>query len=509
MKNALLIGSLVLLSASAQAQLKLGQNPTVIDPAAILQLDSAHLALYHTRVSLLSTTDMTTVPSPKAGMEVYNINPAMAGGTGTGLYYYNGSAWVSENSAATTTGLAWLLLGNAGTVDGVNFLGTTDAQPLNIRIANTKAGRLETSAMGGNTSWGFQTLTANTPMLGTGQGEFNTAVGGFALQVNTTGGRNSAFGYDALGANTTGDSNAAFGFGALQVNTTGFNNTATGAYSLNHNLTGKYNTAVGYEALHMQTADSGNTAVGAYALYNNKGGRVNVGMGLWTLFSNTIGQFNTAIGSGAMIANVTGTANTTLGLASGALNVTGNNNTFIGFGANSQATSPTGLNWSGTIGSLGQVTTNNAFTIGATDAASTPARTQSVFVGINVTDPTQRIDFRNGHLRNRQDVKPIITLNTSASYGITTVALTTGSSDVRGQIICAGANNTNGFTEVNVAFVYTCTNNPIVVVTPANLIAAYYNTYVQSTTTGFTLFFRAPLPGLSPSSPNFNYMIME
>lgn len=509
MKNALLIGSLLCLSATAQAQLKIGNNPSTIDPSSILELEHPNKALYHTRVNLLSTTDVTTVPSPKAGMEVYNTNPAMTGGTGTGLYYYDGSKWVSENSASTVSGLAWLLLGNAGTVDGVNFLGTTDAKPLNIRIDNTKSGRLETNGMGGNTSWGYQSLMLNTPNVGTGHGEYNTAVGGFALNVNTTGGRNSAFGYDALGANTTGDSNAAFGFGALQVNTTGFNNTAAGAYSLNHNTIGKYNTAVGYEALHKNVIDSGATAVGAYALYNNLGGKLNVAMGLGALFTNTVGSLNTAIGTAAMRFNIVGVGNTTLGINSGITNINGNFNTYLGTNANGTSS----LNWAGAIGSFARVTTSNAITIGATDplagSASTPARDSSVFVGINVTDPTQRIDFRNGHLRNRQDIAPTITLNVSASFGITTVALATGSSDVRGQIICSGANNTNGFTEVNVAFVYQCTNAPIVVVTPANLIAAYYNTYVQSTTSGFTVFFRAPLPGLSPSSPLFNYMIME
>lgn len=445
-------------------------------------------------------------------MEVYNTNASITGtgAAGAGLYYFNGTNWISENASLGGSGLSWLLLGNAGTVDGTNFLGTTDAVPMNFRVQNTKSGRIETNGMGGNTSLGYQALSLNTPNVGTGHGEYNTAMGGFALNVNTTGGRNSAFGYDALGANTTGDSNAAFGFGALQVNTTGLNNTGTGAYSLNHNTIGSFNTAVGYEALHLNIVDSGATAVGAYALYNNNGGKLNVAMGLGTLFGNTLGSGNTAIGSAAMRFNVSGSFNTTLGINTGMLNITGNNNTYLG--TNADGTTP-GLNWSGAIGSQSKVTTNNAIVVGATDptasSVTTPARTQSVFLGVNVTDPSQRIDFRNGHIRNRQDITPTVTIGVSQSYGITGVSLATGATDVRGQIICSGANNTNGFTNIHVAFVYSCTNNPIVVVTPANLIAAYYNTYVASSTTGFDLYFRAPLPGLSPTDPVYNYMIIE
>lgn len=512
MKNTLLLGSLLLLSASAQAQLKLGLNPLTIDPSSILELEAPNKALYHTRVSLTSTTDVTTVPNPKAGMEVYNTNGSITGtnANGAGLYYYDGNNWVSENATASLGGLAWKLLGNAGTIDGTNFLGTTDAKPMNIRINNTKAGRLETNAMGGNTSWGYQSLSLNTPSVGTGHGEYNTAVGGFALNVNTTGGRNSALGYDALGANTTGDSNAAFGFGALQVNTTGNNNTGTGAYSLNHNTIGAFNTAVGYEALHMNVIDSGGTAVGAYALYYNMGGKLNVAMGMGTMFVNTTGSFNTAIGTGALRLNVNGMANTVLGASSGLLNTTGSNNTYVG--AQADGTAP-GLNWSGTFGSNGKVTVNNAVTIGATDPISgstaTPARTQSVFMGVNVTDPTQRIDFRNGHLRNRQDIAPNPSIVSSTSNGITTVTLSTGASDVRGEIICGGANNSNGWTQIHIDFVYTCTNSPIVMVTPSSLTASYYNTYVSASTTGFDVYFRAPLPGLSTSSPTFTYMVIE
>ncbi len=42
---------------------------------------------------------------------------------------------------------AWGLLGNASTVDGTNFIGTTDNIPVNIRVNNQKAGRISSAGM--------------------------------------------------------------------------------------------------------------------------------------------------------------------------------------------------------------------------------------------------------------------------------------------------------------------------------------------------------------------------
>jgi hypothetical protein len=54
---------------------------------------------------------------------------------------YNGSSliWMNE---ATASG-AWGLYGNAGTIAGTQFIGTTDGQPLELRVNNGRALRLE------------------------------------------------------------------------------------------------------------------------------------------------------------------------------------------------------------------------------------------------------------------------------------------------------------------------------------------------------------------------------
>lgn len=510
MKHKILCAFLVAASTASYAQVKIGNNPSSIDPSAILELEHPNKALYITRVALTGLFDMTTVFQPKAGMVVYNTSTAGSGSSAItpGMYYFNGTQWVSTNAVGTTTSLAWLLLGNAGTNDGVNFLGTTDQMAMNFRVNGQKAGRIEYgnqfftapggTPQGANVSIGFGTLNLNTPGAG-GAGSHNTALGNYALNVNTTGRRNTAIGYDVLGQNTTGDSNSGVGFGALQVNTTGNNNTGMGAYSLNHNTIGAHNTAVGYQASLMQVSDSGNTSIGAYSMYNTNGGKGNTAGGFGSLFNNTTGDSNTVWGMGA-----------------GGLNTVGSNNTYLGFNANGLGIN---LRWTGAIGSGALVTVPNGMVIGARDAGAAASNSvtgptgpmTSNFVGINVTDPTQRIDFRNGHIRNRQDVLPTTLVTGPAGNGVTGASLLAGSSDVRGRIITVGYNNSNGLTNIRVNFQYAATNPPIVDITPANESASTATWFVTSDTQGFTLTYRNVYSGSNASGPaaEFNYIVIE
>lgn len=74
----------------------------------------------------------------------------------------------------------WHLEGNSGTLDGVNFLGTTDNAPLNLRVNNQRAFRIEPAALGPNIIGGHPT---NTVALGFGVATI--AGGGAAGLANT------------------------------------------------------------------------------------------------------------------------------------------------------------------------------------------------------------------------------------------------------------------------------------------------------------------------------------
>src|ERR1035437_8053858 len=102
----------------------------------------------------------------------------------------------------------WALTGNAGTTYKTNYIGTSDAQDLQIRVRNAQSGVIE------------------------GGGTLNTGLGYQVFLNNTTGAGNVALGYQALATNTSGAANTATGYQALLLNSGGAKNTATGHYAL-------------------------------------------------------------------------------------------------------------------------------------------------------------------------------------------------------------------------------------------------------------------------------------
>ncbi len=73
----------------------IGINTTGAIPnnSAGLDIDFTNKGLLIPRVSLTSTTDVLTIPTPATSLLVYNTNAAMTGGA-VGYWYYNGSQWV-------------------------------------------------------------------------------------------------------------------------------------------------------------------------------------------------------------------------------------------------------------------------------------------------------------------------------------------------------------------------------------------------------------------------------
>src|SRR5882672_1885467 len=135
---------------------------------------------------------------------------------------------------------------------------------------------------------------------------FTTAEGCNALKSLTTG-----VGAGALALNQA-DNNTAVGGGALFLNTTGSENGAVGANALVHNTDGSDNNAFGTNALFNSVSGSFNNAHGRDALLNSTGDQNNA-MGDEAMFFNTTGSFNTAVGDDALDNNVDGNSNIAIG----------------------------------------------------------------------------------------------------------------------------------------------------------------------------------------------------
>ncbi|MES2567058.1 MAG: hypothetical protein V4565_09350 [Bacteroidota bacterium] len=336
-------------------------------------------------VSVITGTG-TGIATVTTSVNNFTVNVPTPTFTGVGTTSVTGT-YPSYTISTPTVAAGWTTTGNTGTVDGTNFIGTTDNIALNFRVNNQKAGKIS-SLMGDsstffgyqsgnistgavNTAFGHQALLNNTTGAGNNalgyqtlksniSGNDNSAIGHKALFSNTTGYQNIAIGNSALLANTTGYGNTSVGRVSNYYNTTGFQNTALGHAALFNNTTGSYNTAVGKNALYSNVAGLHGTAVGYNALYyaNNTAttftnynvavgfealrgsatpasntGNENTAIGFQTLFNNTAGNFNTAVGQSALFNNTTGNNNTALGRKTLYSNTTGYENLAIGYGA--------------------------------------------------------------------------------------------------------------------------------------------------------------------------------
>lgn len=280
-------------------------------------------------------------------------------------------ALFSERSGSSTE---WHLLGNAGTTDGIDFIGTTDNVPFNIRVNNHRAGRID--HLLSNTFFGYEVGNPNTT------GDNNTATGAFSLNFNTTGMENTAIGSHVLSLNTIGQQNTATGAFAMQFNTTGSVNTAIGEGALNLNTTGSYNSALGFQTLLFNTTGTHNTASGYLSLNENTTGYHNAGYGSYALNSNITGFENTAVGYLALTNTTVSTGNTALGANAGDFLLdNGSNNTFVGYNASALVA---GLNSTTTLGYNAKVSINNAMVLGGTAS-------DAVTVGIGTTAPHSRM----------------------------------------------------------------------------------------------------------------------
>lgn len=326
----------------------------------------------------MSRTERNAIASPVTGLLIFQNAP-----DSIGFYYYNGSSWTWVLANSNADSLAWRTVGNTGTVDVNNFIGTKDNIPFNIRVNNQKAGRID--HINWNTFYGYQAGNANTSgihntaighqaLISNLSGTNNVAIGTLALNSSTTGDQNTAMGYGAMYDNTVGTFNTAYGFYALYQNkagsnataigvqsmlyanntttpftnnnvavgyeslkgnapasgNTGLNNTALGYQTMWNNSSGLSNSATGFSALLTNTTGNNNTANGYRALYSNTTADDNTALGTDALFSNTTGAFNTAAGFYALRNNTTGIHNTALGLTALYLNTTAGRNTAIG-----------------------------------------------------------------------------------------------------------------------------------------------------------------------------------
>jgi len=256
---------------------------------AMLELKSTTSGLLIPRMTNAQRTTLAPGAAANVGLLIFQTDAGATTPTGIGFYYWNGTIWVPLLANANSTIGAWDLRGNAGTVDGTNFLGTTDNVALSFWVNNQKSGSIDPA---GPVYLGYQAGIGNT-------------------SANTT-----AIGFMALFGANTGADNLAIGNQVLNSNTTGSQNTGIGDYSLNSSVGGSNNTAIGFEAaLFVSASGTGNnnTAIGSDNFYQSQSGSDNTIIGFNAAQQTDGGNYNTAVGSNTMLYNIGGSGNTSLG----------------------------------------------------------------------------------------------------------------------------------------------------------------------------------------------------
>jgi hypothetical protein len=100
----LIVGILLLSAINSQAQIKIGENPTIINPSSILEIESTNKGILLPRIALQSTILPAPLASHVAGMIIYNTETAGTAPDNVvpGFYYNDGTRWLNLADLAVT-----------------------------------------------------------------------------------------------------------------------------------------------------------------------------------------------------------------------------------------------------------------------------------------------------------------------------------------------------------------------------------------------------------------------
>jgi hypothetical protein len=224
--------------------------------------------------------------------------------------------WESQAGGGGGGGSDWHLTGNAGTTPGTNYVGTSDAQQLQIRTNNLEAIRVDTAQQVGVNASGV-TLTHAFEVHG-------------STHLNPTGGADTDIGNLANGGDVTiyaHQSNKTVDIQASGVNlqtagagtTTIGNTTSGGAVAIRTALAETATVTPGALTATLGTQTTGGTAGGAISMTAGAGATTGAG-GAFNVTAGTGG----ATGAGGAVAVLGGTGGATSGTG-GAVSITAGN----------------------------------------------------------------------------------------------------------------------------------------------------------------------------------------
>src|SRR5688572_5924249 len=94
----------ILLGITSQAQVKVGDNPTTINPNSALEVESSNKGIRFPRIALSATNNPSPLSAHVEGMMVYNTATAGTPPANVipGIYYNDGTKWLKVDTVDGT-----------------------------------------------------------------------------------------------------------------------------------------------------------------------------------------------------------------------------------------------------------------------------------------------------------------------------------------------------------------------------------------------------------------------
>lgn len=219
------LGFFTLFLINANAQVKVGNNPTTITPSSIFDVESTNKGVIFPRIALTSTTDQSTIAAPAAGLLVYNTGAAAL--TYKGYVFWDGALWrkldgsaISSNTgdavitASATVGPLVETTENISTGTGYHRTVTSPDGKFSVRVKIEQGYTIEASDLQIKSNVGTPTIIWNTEthwingILHNGNNATTFAASG--IWYGNGGGDGNSFNSVGLGA-AWGDSDVYFG----------------------------------------------------------------------------------------------------------------------------------------------------------------------------------------------------------------------------------------------------------------------------------------------------------
>ena len=260
-------------------------------------------------------------------------------GSGANLNGLNASQLTSGTVPAPALGNAWGITGNAGTTPGTQFLGTTDNQPLEFKVNNQRALRIEPTFSGlPNIIWGSaantveggvqaatiaggnrNTIRGNASYSTIGGGETNTVEGGVQAATIAGGNRNTIRGnasYSTIGGGVFNT----IGLNSFYATIGGGDHNNIGSNSLSATIAGGDFNNIGSNSLSATIAGGQGNAIGWNSSYATIAGGYGNNIGLNSSYATIAGGHGNTTGWNSRFATIAGGYNnfaTNLAFAAG------------------------------------------------------------------------------------------------------------------------------------------------------------------------------------------------